>query len=311
MGSTSALGPPGEAAPTGPGAGVDRVSMMMAVHSAAPDLRRDRHRQMPVGGAAPRIELHGQPGDESVRLDLNPSRVLNPTSTGPLPPEAMAEALDEVASAFELDNLVELEEPLSKARLTRLDAAQDFLDVNHAQTVFEAQLHFPRHRDGAVRAHSARDGGLTGVQVGGKREFCKLYVKDDGRVRFEVQARQDWLDAADISDVEDITPARVDALARRRWDSSLLGMPVVGMDELIERVEASDEKDVIKSRFLGDLDRISMGHVPEWSNDRRSSFYTIQRRLGVALAPGTLGKGRFTIRLDFDTATEVVEGASP
>jgi hypothetical protein len=304
------LGPLGDE-PRGHHVGVDRVSVMMPVHDAAPDLRRDRHRQMPVGGAAPRIELRGQPGNLSLRLDLNPSKVLYPTSTGPLPPEAVAEALDAVATAFDLDRLVNFREPLGQARLTRVDTTVDFREVVHAQILFEAQLHLPRGRDGECRAYSAKGGGLTGVQVGGKREFVKLYEKDDGLLRYEAQARRDGLDRAGMGTVADITRETVEALARRRWDAALFGLPVVGTDDLMDRIQATDWRGDVKSRLLGDLMLISSGRKPQWSNDRRASFYKLLTEIGVIPAPGVLGKGRFTIRLDFDTATEVVEGASP
>jgi len=276
--------------PDGPAVGIDRMTLVMPVHSAAPDLRRDRRRQMPVGGAAPVLQLQGQSPNESVRLDLNPAKV-DPASTGSLPVGAMAEVIETVASAFDLEKLVELQGPLLKAKLTRLDAACDFAEVPHRQTVFEAQLHLPRRRNGEAHAYSAKDGGISGLVVGGKREFVKLYTRDDGSLRFEVQACRDWLDRAAITGVQDITQERVDALARRRWESSLFGMPVVGMEDMIERVQATDWTDAVKSRLLGDLLRISMGHKPEWSNDRRASFYKRFREIGVAPAHGVLGKG--------------------
>jgi hypothetical protein len=86
---------------------------------------------------------------------------------------------------------------------------------------------------------------------------------------------------------------------------------VVGTDDLMDRIQATDWRGDVKSRLLGDLMLISSGRKPQWSNDRRASFYKLLTEIGVIPAPGVLGKGRFTIRLDFDTATEVVEGASP
>jgi hypothetical protein len=303
------------------GLGVDAISLKLRVAHAVEALRRDRQRQVPVGGAAAFFELRG----EHVRLEVKPpAKVLDPTDLGPLPVERLSEMLDRVLRATRLLDLVEPVGPFERSYVTRVDGTRDFHGVPDqlAVLVFEALSHVPRRIGGRARGIHARDGRLEGVQVGGGPQHSKLYRKSEqlwtrgfpappGIVRFEVEAHADWLRRADIVTLDDVTPDAVEALARRRWDASLFGSEVVGWERLNDLTRAIDWGRVVsRSQWLGDAVRLALGEDLGGSSDRRQAFYRHQRELGVpaVVAPWAPVGGRFSARLDFETG-ELVVGA--
>ena len=304
--------------------GIDRISTVLPVHRAADALRRDRHRQVPIGGAAARLELRGRPGGERIRIDVNPARVLDPSNFGPLPAYSLSEAYQAVVDALDLPSLVHPVRPFQEGSLTGIHVARDLEHVDHLQPIFWSLLRLPRRVGGRARAYFDRDGHIEGIQVGGARQHRVLYDKTEqlrrehgaivagGRLRFEVRAGAEWLLRAELRTLQDLTPSAVLAFARRHWEQALFGTEVMAFPGIAQRVEATDWRDVTKSSFLGDLHRLSEGIALQSSNDRKAKFFRQLRELGMpAVVPLTEPvDSAFSTRLDFDTGRELAGGGT-
>ena len=132
--------------------------------------------------------------------------------------------------------------------MTRLDVARDFVDVDSPTVTLEALVGMPRKwaRTGVLHFDPKGLGTQTLSISSGTAGMTRLYDKwaetsgavPPGTMRFEAECRKPWLKAyGKIKLLGDVTPERVERLARNRWEWSQMGVVTVGNpDDLVAAV---------------------------------------------------------------------------
>lgn len=120
--------------------------------------------------------------------------------------------------------------------------------------------------------------------VGDRRDGPPLrQVVPPGGVRFEAECRKPWLKPYDkIKLLSDVTPARVELLARNRWEWSQMGVVTVGNPEdLVSAVSRLQLKGMDVLALIGWITAQSAGGVfAQRAGPRRRSCADSPVRLG-------------------------------
>jgi hypothetical protein len=107
-------------------------------------------------------------------------------------------------------------------------------------------------------------------------------------------------------------------MAINRWEWSAMGVEVGATDRIVEQVVRSGLSPAKQRGFLGHLLLASVGATSPLSKETAAQYHRLQRDLGIALGPASLGDddegqavevGGFVGRLDFATGREVVRVA--
>ncbi len=224
------------------------------------------------------------------------------------------------AEAWELaGELVEWSGPQEGARVRRIDTARDFEGVADGGALIRAlaPIHRPWARRNLVHADPQRNGAQT-LMVGSGAGVARLYDKHaeskgrapEGTLRWEAECRSDWASKyGGIVRFEDLTDARVTALATERWGWSSMGVEVAGMRRVVEKVRASDLSGREQASFLGWLVLESSGQAWEAGSATLAKYRRLQRELAIAVDDLDQGE-TFYSRLDFETGREVHRVAS-
>jgi hypothetical protein len=253
------------------------------------------------------------------KVEFNPSRLLDPEGW-------------ELADAGELGRLVGLAERRAREllspserrqdwRVKRIDVARDFHGVRDASGLLRALAPVPRPwaRRNFVHSDPRRHGAQT-LSVGSGAGMVRAYDKaaetvgaaPEGTLRWEAECRARWsAEYGEIARVRDITTARVEGLARNRWEWSGMGVEVASnAAQLVARVRQTDLTVREQTMFIGWLFQQAAGDA--WrpaSGHTLAKFRRVQRDLGIA-APADFGQaGGVVRRLDFDRGEEVVRVA--
>jgi hypothetical protein len=247
------------------------------------------------------------------KVELNPSRVVDPEGVSLAPVEELPGVMRRVReAALELLSPVE---PLREWRTKRVDVARDFGGVSDAAVMVRSLAPIPRpwSRRNLVHADPVRSGAQT-LMVGSGAGVARLYdkhvesggVAPDGTLRCEFECRAGWLERyGGIARLGDVNAESVSALARDRWEWSAMGVEVSGDWSLVfSRCEAAGLTPERRRAFIGFLVEQAEGHGVSMGKNQATYYRRLQRLLGVT-APSGGGGLRVMRRLDFDSGTEV------
>jgi hypothetical protein len=253
-------------------------------------------------------------GGAQLRVEFNPSRIVDPEGVSIATVEKGNAALDDVLTEIGIGPL----DP-DDVNMTRLDVAKDFDGVRYGPQLIASIVQQPHDARWQVGGEVLPDGTWGSMWAGSDGQFAKLYDKGaesllapPGRYRFEVRARgkakRGWLELHEIVTAADVTRERAEALARWGFDHANLGTPVIVRDGIARRVSnMANWSPAKKSSFLGDLCMLQEGLLAR-STTRRRAFRRECEEVGVVIARGIAGptpEGRFVARLDYDTAREI------
>lgn len=248
------------------------------------------------------------------RIEFNPSRLLDPGGHTLAPVESLRTAILVV-----LDSVSHLVIPaisVDEVRVTRLDVARDFRDVENPTLTLSALIAMPRKwaRTGVVHFDPKGLGTETLSIASGTAGMTRLYDKwihtsgavPPGTVRFEAECRKPWLKAyGKIKLLGDVTQERVEILALNRWEWSQMGIVTVGdPEDLVAAVRRLGLKGMDALALVGWLVAQSTGGgIRPASRTTEAKLRRLARDAGVALASDvTLSR-----RLDFPSGREIVE----
>jgi hypothetical protein len=127
-----------------------------------------------------------------------------------------------------------------------------------------------------------------------------------GSVRFEAECRKPWLKAyAKIKLLGDVTPERVERLARNRWEWSQMGVVTVGSaDDLVTAVRRLQLKGMDALALIGWITAQSAGgSIRPASRTTEAKLRRLAREAGVGLSRVPV----LSRRLDFASGREIVE----
>jgi hypothetical protein len=177
-------------------------------------------------------------------VEYNPSRVIDPYGHSLCPAEEVFPTVARIMN--QLRGRVDLDAKVADILVTRLDVARDFR-VSDPQ-FFLTGLR-PLHRSHGANPSlwfDERSGAASSLRVGTSRaangrrpDYVTLYDKHlkagapetQGILRWEMSGRT-WPERyGGIKTLAELTPERVQALARDRWSWSRMGDVVVGEDE--------------------------------------------------------------------------------
>ncbi len=324
--------------------GIDRLSISFPLRRQAPWSRWDQVSYSPKDGrhtASARLSMvesdEPDKGDKRGRyqnatimvgvttiagrpwgkIETNPARFADPTGCSLLDPRLVGPAVH--AMWLRASELVEPDCDILDANITRLDVSRDFRGIT-SPSLFVSGLG-PIRRPWAKRSFTYNDPGRSNAQtlfVGSGAGGVRLYDQHaayadkgapEGSLRWEVEARKDWLARCDMRHVADLDPFRVERLARERWDWSAMGHPVTGpvhaVDVLRRAVAEKTISRSVASRMLGSYVMDALGG-PGVSRRTEYRYQALGKRLGVG--SGALfasdGVQRVAARLDFETGTE-------
>lgn len=261
-------------------------------------------------------------GKPSAKIECNPARLADPEGCELLDPRLLGPAVDVM-----FRRAAELVEPACDpldANVTRVDVARDFRGITSPSLLINGLG--PIRRPWARRSFTYNDPGranaetlFVGSGAGGVRLYDQHQAYADkgapeGSLRWEVEARRDWLAKCGIRHVTDLDPVSVCRLAAERWSWSAMGTPVAGpvhaVDVLRREVAAGHLKAATAARMLGS----SVMHVlggPGVSRMTEYRYRKIAKELGVGSAALWCNDkvARVTARLDFEAGTEVLTEA--
>jgi hypothetical protein len=253
------------------------------------------------------------------KIEMNPSRLLDPDGHSIVAPVDAVGVLDDVVSAvIDAGYFVPAVPSVEYMNVKRLDVAVDFREVLQPEMIIGGLIgvHRPYARKTGVFHDSQRAGAQT-LLVGGRQSEVRLYDKEaetkgaaENTLRWEAQCRDNWLQRyGDIKYVGDIDSAKIEALGMNRWDWSAMGQQVVSTAQMItEKVSRSGLSPTEQQRLLGLLLQQAYGVSVKQSRTTASKYRKIARELGIAMAlDGLDGSGDgFVSQLDIDSLTEVV-----
>jgi hypothetical protein len=252
------------------------------------------------------------------KVEGNPSRLLDPEGCSLAPLDAFEGAVETMAAAAE--SVTRSREDVDSWRLRRVDLARDFSGIRDVGWLIAGL-------DGRRRKYARRQfvyndpqrGAAETLFVGSRSGGARLYDQhaayaekgaEPGAMRWEVEARGDWLGRAGMSTVTRWTKDRAAAMAAERWDWSEMGATVQAPVDAIELVRAALTTGDLKSpgtayALLGFL------LVERDSRTLPSSDRTVRRLrakardLGVYLEPGDTPEVQVARRLDLAAGREV------
>jgi hypothetical protein len=257
------------------------------------------------------------------KMEANPSRFADPDGCSLVAVEDLAPAVEAMWSVAE--RYVTPGGPKRAARVKRLDLARDFSGVTEPG-------YYVRGLAGVHRPYAKRVGLWTDPQKGSAQTLhagsgagmVRLYDQHEayaergavrGAVRWEVEARADWLGRiAAIRVLSDITPAAVMRLAGDRWGWSGMGVEVAATDMVVERVLRAEHEGLMTERegeaFLGWLLTSSRGVARPLSTRTAGKYRKWVRLLGITMGPlGESTADAFMGRLDWDSGEEILRVA--
>jgi hypothetical protein len=253
------------------------------------------------------------------KIECNPARLVDPTGCGLATVDDLRDAIDVAAglAAGFVDPAVAIEQ---EGRTKRLDVARDFREIVRPDVYVQGlrNVKRPYAKRNAVYSDPSRGNAQT-LLVGSGAGSVRLYNQHEayahrgapeGAVRWECEARSDWLKKQGVSVIGDITTAVVDSLARERFAWSGCDLEVSGVDQVVERIRRSGLSPAKQQRLLGVLVLRASGHEAPMGKNQATEYDRLIRDLGVVLEPGTLyATAPIVARLDFDSGTEVVRAA--
>ena len=249
-----------------------------------------------------------------MRLEFNPSRV---EGVNPCPFDRLPKALGRVLRYVDAELGIAVQsEDAQRAVVKRVDVARDFA-VDDARRLI--QLLTPLKRAYATRLQLHYDPNkllVSGVVAGNKESHVKLYVRE-GRLanypdldwlRFEVQARGDWLKylRADLPGrsnritFQELTSETCSELLANRWAWSKFGTPYTADDGWWRQVRADlgqSKARALAGYMYGLVHQVDLGYKDDTNQ-------THLQRLGMPASAGLLPmpRGR-TMRLSLDSDT--------
>ena len=211
---------------------------------------------------------------------------------------------------------------LEDVRVKRVDVARDLRGVTVPSVMLRALLGVRRTyaRNSVLWSDPRRNGAET-LAVGSGAGLVRLYDQHaayrekgapEGSLRFEVQARKGWLNAAGIHTAADLTARRLDDLARHRWEWARMGETVTGTANVVAAVEgkvrSGEWSPTMADRLLGQMLRESLG-IPRAMNGHTASKYEqMKRELRLTTAEdlgSVLPDATVRARLDYESGFEV------
>lgn len=285
-------------------------------------IRLEDGRQVHVGAQLREDAGEDREGILTGRIDLNPSKVADPTDWRLRGIEAVAPAVE-----FGREMALRLVEPVTEPQewnVTRSDTARDFTQVANPSRLLRglAPVHRAWARRNLVHADPTKHGAQT-LMVGSGAGVVRAYDKHaetqgkapEGSLRWEAECRRGWLEQyGGVKVLGDLNAEAVQRLAWNRWDWSAMGVKVSATNRVVEKVWRSEGyTDREKALFLGYL----LSQASDWawlpgSTHTLAKFRKMQREIGVTLSPGDLdGEGEGLVsHLDFETGREVIGAAA-
>ncbi len=292
--------------------GIDRIALTYNIaHSTlSSNLLQYRHGKS-IEGCAFHLHLRARclaGGHTALRLEFNPSRVADPTSsTLASVPETLLSVGGVLTMLAEMRLFPTAWDPPA-ARITRLDIARDF-HVLSPSTWLEfhrgTYAKYARRQQG----HFNREGFLTGLKSGSEGTALALYDKTGrhasdawlgkANLRFEAQLRgYRGLRRRGLASLDGLTSEAVDREARRLWGKSRLGaaaMPDNPWSAISRYTEDADRR----LRLFGTYECVRQGvscGIPV-----RDSVWTDLQACGLLTGTRDHCAGRGGVHLDWDT----------
>jgi hypothetical protein len=250
------------------------------------------------------------------KMEFNPSRIVDPKGFGLASLVETVDSLREIVRIADFLVVPMYASDLNSYRIKRIDLAKDFHSVNSTSALVRGLATFPRKhiKKNFVHADPVLGGAQT-LTVGSNAGIVRLYDKyvqaagrvEPGTVRWEVQARTAWAKSyGGIRTLGDVTESNVTRLSSNRWEWSGMGSEVVRHLDVSEIAARLGIKEAEASTFYGWLiDRsLSSGWRP--SPTTLAKFRKHQRELGVAFGLESLVSNAVSVRLDWESATEVL-----
>jgi hypothetical protein len=271
-----------------------------------------------VGGASVFVGVSEIAALDQVRgkVELNPSRVVDPEGWGLSDAGELLEVLGEVVP--KVREYVEPSACASDWAVRRVDVARDFEGVSEPGNKVRALAPVPRPwaRRNLVHSDPARHGAQT-LMVGSGAGVVRLYDKHaetggrapDGSLRWEAECRKDWAaEYGGLRVVADITEAGCRRLAENRWQWSGMGLEVGAMSAVVRAVATSGLSRLDQNGLIAFLFRQSEGDWAFMSSRSMVKYRRLQRLLGLSVVPGELSGSELS-RLDWETGREVRRAA--
>lgn len=327
---------------TGEGVGVDRLSLSFPVLAVrALDHEWSSHQLtngrpsastvLDLDGAKVMVGITSLPKEDGTtgvwaKVEGNPSRLSDPDGCSLLPFDSVQDAarvMWEVARAFVAPAC-----PLEAARVKRLDVARDFTDVQVPAVYVRGLLNLKRaYARKSFMYSNPQAGNAETLFVGSKSGGVRLYDQHqayaekgaaEGSVRWEVEARADWLERLGMARLGDVQPHRLETMGWDRWDWSAMGTAVTGAGNVVELVQALAREGHIATpsgkpswakadRLLGQLVREGFGVSAPAAKGTTAEYNKLKKLLGIVPTADLLSVKDSTVmgRLDFATGREV------
>jgi hypothetical protein len=248
-------------------------------------------------------------------VEANPARLLDPDGWSTAPLHRVSEALGVMLALACEVVLPDCDK--SEVRVKRIDLARDFSGVESAGFYLRGLhgLARPYSRMNQLfvdpTGHNAQT-LVVGSNVGKVRLYDK-FVETSGKapagtLRWEVQARGDWVVNAGLGTAGQLEPAVMESFAENRWEWSGMGTEVQAANRVIEAVQRSGLSPREQRSFIGWLVMKSNGFEQEISAETQARYNRLVRQLGITLGPKALQDtgAAITGRLDWESGTEVL-----
>lgn len=245
------------------------------------------------------------------KVELNPSRVVDPGGHELLGPELLTDVMQGVVD--KTSEWVVSSVSVPEMGVKRIDVARDFTDVDDATPMVRAlaAVHRPYSRVNLLHADAQRNGAQT-LMVGAKSaglvrlyDQHAAYESPEGSLRFEAECR-DWASrCGDVRKLHDVTRSSAMALAADRWKWSGFGVEVAGsLSTLLREVVASgvgaQQARGFVAWLLEQAGGVSLGAM---STSTLATYRRLQRSLKLA-APSDVRSTVSVVRwLDFEKGT--------
>ncbi len=211
-----------------------------------------------------------------------------------------------------------------EAKVVRLDPVRDFDGVRHPGALLDGLAGVPRgSREKARRWSDSERNQAESLRVGPKAWGSLLYDKHretggrapEGRLRYEARLHSDQLTGAWARDlgaimrcVADVSEDKVRAIRWAAFERVGFEREVSAMTTVSDAVFGCEDLSAREQAVLWAY-LTAPGYAAALGRDAERKYRRIARRLGVT--PGVAeGACEFTVRLDFDSGTEVLRGAA-
>jgi len=256
------------------------------------------------------------------KVECNPARFVDPDGCGLLPARLLGPAMETMWAAA-LHMVTPYDGDVGSASVKRLDVARDFRNIMSPGLYVEGLA--PLRRSWARRTGVWSDASLGNAQtlhVGSGAGMVRLYDQfaaygaekgaPEGSLRWEVEARAEWLEKVDVVRAEQLDAVAVQRVAEQRWEWSRMGErvsgPVHAVEVLQSKVRSGDLKQGVADRLLGAMVRQSLGYGQQ---SRATEWRHRETLRAVGLTSETLWSDDLSRqavgRLDFETGTEFLE----